>query len=778
MSANAEMAKGGKKVRGAGVTMKRAGSWLLALTCLCVSAVAPAVRAQSQQRPEEPGSQSAEPAKASGIVPPGVKLEAQMPPAGKPGKFEFPVAATKTLANGMKVFVVTDHSEPAVAVQMVILSAGSTKDPATLPGVAQMTSALLSQGTEKRSAQELAEAIDFVGGSLSASATKDATELSLQVVKKDLGTGLDVMSDEVLHPAFRADEIDRQRQQLLSNLQVQYSDPEYLASMVLTHVLYAGTPYGMPSEGTPGTVQKFQRDLFVKFHDANYAPNQTLIAFAGDITPDEAFAAAEKYFGGWAQVQVAPDTMKKPAAVQGQHVWLIDKPDAVQTQIRVGRVAIVRADPDYIRLDVTNHIFGGSYNSLLNTEVRIKSGLTYGANSTLSAHVHAGSLAVDTYTRTDQTLPALKLVMDMLAKMSRGDLTAKNLDFARDYMAGVYPIQSETAEQVAGRVLMVAMYGLPADYNRTFPDKIRATSLAEVQAEAKKYFGTENVDIVLAGNVAAFRDALKAQYPNATFTEIAADQLDPLADNLQAAKPVKAEATPEALAAGKQILIAAANAAGGDALKPVATLAIAETGTLHTPGGERAMHVKWQVVYPDKSYGEIDLGGQSFHQVCHGTSSWLQFFQPNAADGTLTPGSVRDTTDVISEFKRGILLFGGGWGLYREVLAGKISGPAIDGDDIEGHKTQAVAVEGDFGALKLYFDATTHFLVAARYDSEAEQGVNHNEQRWSDYRALAGKQFGYATVTVRNGVTFFESSIQSVDVNPKVDPALFVKPSN
>lgn len=769
MSAKSEMITSGNKVRGAGVTTKRAGSgWLLAGMFLCVGIVAPALRAQQgQQRPEEPGAQSAEPAKASGVVPPGVKLESQMPPAGAPAKFEFPVAATKTLANGIKVFVVTDHSEPAVAVQMVILSAGSTKDPAMMPGVAQMTASLLSQGTEKRSAQDLAEAIDFVGGSLNASVTKDATELSLQVVKKDLGTGLDVMSDEVLHPAFRADEIDRQRQQLLSGLQVQYSDPEYLASMTLTHVLYAGTPYGMPSEGTPGTVQKFERDMFVKFHDANYAPNQTLVALAGDITPDEAFATAEKYFGGWAQVQVSASTMKEPAPVKGQHIWLIDKPDAVQTQIRVGRVAIKRADPDYIPLDVTNHIFGGSYNSLLNTEVRIKSGLTYGANSTLSAHVHAGSLAVDTYTRTEQTLPALKLVMDMLTKMSKGDLTAKNLDFARDYMAGVYPIQSETAEQVAGRVLMVAMYGLPADYNRTFPDKIRATSLSEVQAQGKKYFGTEDVDIVLAGNVGAFRDELKKQYPNSTFVEIPADQLDPLSDDLRAATQKKPNATPESIAAGKQILMAAANAAGGDALKVVATLAIAENGTLHSPGGERAINVKWQVDYPDKSFGEVDLGGQSIQQVCDGTSSWIKF-----------PDSVRDTTDVISEFKRGILLFGGGWGLYRQVLDGKISGSAIDGEDIDGHKTQAVALDGDFGAVKLYFDATTHLLAAARFDSQADQGVNHNEQRWSDYRALDGKPFGYATVTYRNGVKFFDSSIQKVDLNPKVDPVLFVKPAN
>jgi zinc protease len=730
--------------------------------------VAPPLRAQqSQQRAEEPGSQSAEPQKASGIVPPGVKLSPDMPPAGKPGKFEFPNAATKTLSNGIKVFVVTDHAEPAVAVQMLITTAGSTKDPAGMPGIAQMTASLLSQGTEKRSAQQLAEAIDFVGGVLNASASKDVTEVSLQVVKKDLDTGLDVMSDEVLHPAFRQDEIDRQRQQLLSNLQVQYSDPEYLASMVLARVVYAGSPYGMPSEGTPATVQKFSRDYFVKFHDANYAPNQTLIGFAGDITPEEAFAKAEKYFGAWPQVTVAAGTMKAPAPIVGQHIWLIDKPDAVQTQIRVGRLAIRRADSDYIPLDVTNHIFGGSYNSLLNTEVRIKSGLTYGANSSFSAHVAAGSLSVETYTRTEQTIPAVKLVMDMLGKMSRGELTQKNLDFARDYMSGVYPIQSETAEQVAGRVLMVALFGLPADYNRTFTEKIRSTSLEEVQAQAKKYFDTQNIAIVLAGNVGAFRDALKTQYPNAVFTEIPADQLDPLADDLRVAKQAKAAATPEQLAAGKQILLAAAQAAGGDALNSVKTLAISEKGVIHAPNGERLLKVDWQVVYPDKSFGQVDVGGMNVQQVCDGTSSWIKF-----------PDSMRDTTDVISEFKRGILLFGGGWDLYQQVLAGKVNGPAIDGEDFDGHKTQGVAIDGDFGALKLYFDATTHMLIAARYDSSADQGVNHNEQRWSDYRPLAGGQFGYTTVTFRNGVKFFDSSIDNVTVNAKVDPALFVKPSN
>jgi hypothetical protein len=270
--------------------------------------------------------------------------------------------------------------------------------------------------------------------------------------------------------------------------------------------------------------------------------------------------------------------------------------------------------------------------------------------------------------------------------------------------------------------------------------------------------------------VGAFRDALKAAYPNATYTVISADQLDILSDDLQAAKAQKVQATPESLAAGQAILAAAVKASGGDSLKAVQTIALTEAGVIHAQGGERARNVKWQVVYPDKSFGEVDVAGQTVQQVCNGTTSWLKF-----------PNSVRDTSDVTSEFKRGIAFFGGGWGFYRQVLDGKIQGSAIDGADIDGHKTQGVAVDGDFGSLKLYFDATTHLLAAARFDTSAEQGVNHNEQRWSDYRpvdGVSGALYAYTTVTYREGTKFFDSTTKSVTINPKVDPAVFVKPSN
>ena len=710
-------------------------------------------------------SQPAEDQKGPGAVPPGVKLVPEMPAAAAPNPFEFPKAATKTLPNGLRVFVVSDHHDPAVAVRLVILTAGSVKDPDGMPGVAQMTANLLTQGTEERSARDIAEAIDFVGGSLAAAAGKDATTVTLDVVKKDVETGLDLMSDVVLHPTFRGEELDRQRQQLLSGLTLQYSDPEYLASVVFGRVVYGGSPYGLPQEGTPETAKKLPRDEIAKFHDANYAPNQSLLAFAGDITPEAAFAAATKYFGGWAKLDVPNAAPAAPPALHGQHIWLVDKPDAVQTQIRAGKIAIPMGDPNYIPVAVTNRIFGGGYNSRLNTEVRVKKGLTYGAFSTLNAHRYSGSFTVGTFTRTEATVEATELVIDLVAKMSTGDVTSHEMDIARDYLAGVYPIQAETAEQVADRVLTVAAFDLPADYNRTYPERIRGVTAAQVKEMAQRYLTTNDFDVVLVGAVSAFRNALKKEFPNAQYTEIPFEQIDVLAADLRKPHQASAETTPESIAQGKEILLAGAKAAGGDALSSVSGLSMTETGKFYGHQNGLDITVKWIVSYPDHSHGEVTLGANKVTQVCDGKSAWVQYGAQS-----------RDATNMLGEFERGVALFGGGWGIYQRALAGKISGQAIGEETIDGKKTVGVGLSGVFGNVKLYFDPETHLLAAAHYQSAGPQGASDNEQRWSDYRTVDGRQFAFSTVIYRDGAKFAETSIQDLQLNPKVDDALFAKP--
>jgi hypothetical protein len=233
-----------------------------------------------------------------------------------------------------------------------------------------------------------------------------------------------------------------------------------------------------------------------------------------------------------------------------------------------------------------------------------------------------------------------------------------------------------------------------------------------------------------------------------------------------AAIPLKAQsAAPESAERGREVLLAAAKAAGGEKLASVRTLGITESGKLNYPQGDVSLNVKWMVAYPDRSHGEVTLGDQKIMQVCDGTSAWLQFAQ-----------NTRDTTPVISEFKRGISLFGGGWGLYEQVLAGKLAGQFIGEAEIDGKKTLGVSVDGPFGPLKLYFYPDTHLLAAARFQSAGEHGATDNEQRWSDYRPVGGMLFAFSTVTYRDGTKFFESTVQDVQPNPKLDESLFAKP--
>jgi zinc protease len=467
---------------------------------------------------------------------PGVKLVPEMP-AGAPSRpFHFPKAATKTLANGLRIFVVSSSEEPAVTVRLVLNAAGTVHDPSGKPGVAAMTANLLTQGTGKRTAQQIAEAIDFVGGSLAANVDSDGTYVTVSVVKKDLPLAMDLLSDVALQAAFQKEELERRREQLLSNLRVNYTDPNYLASAVFERLVYAQHPYGLPQEGTPDSVSKLDRDDMVRFRDTYYVPDQALLAFAGDITLEAAFAAAERYFGAWAKKEVAVQQLPAPSSPQGLHIHLVDKPDAVQTQIRVGRLGIRRNHPDFIPLYVTNRIFGGGFNSRLNTEVRQKKGLTYGAYSSFSSHRLAGSFEASAFTRTEATVEATKLVVNLIRQMASGEVSQAELDFARDYLVGVFPVLSETAEQVAGRVLNVAQYDLPADYNETYQQRVRSVGAEQVMAMAKRYFDAENLDLVLVGNVRRFGDALEKEFPNARYVVIPFDQVDLLSADLRKAK--------------------------------------------------------------------------------------------------------------------------------------------------------------------------------------------------------------------------------------------------
>jgi zinc protease len=432
----------------------------------------------------------------------------QPPPPAPERAFAFPAHSTTKLDNGLTVFVVEDHRQPLVSATLMIPGAGSSSHPGSRAGLAGMTAALLRQGTATRSAQQIAGAIDRVGGSLSASAGVDSTEASVTVLTSSLDAGFELLADIVQRPAFAQDEIDRWRRQTLSGLQVAYNDPEYLRDVVGQRVAYGAHPYAYPTDGTPDTIRALTRDDVVNFHRELYTPAGSFLAVAGDITLDAAVALVRKHFGSWKGDTVKP--LSAPTVQHQRSIVVIDKPDAVQTQFGMVGPGVPRNHPDWLALAVANQILGAGFNSRLNLRLRAKEGLTYGARSELAGNRLAGIWNLTSFTRTEETVNALKVMLEVVGEFRKNPSTPSELAEATSYMSGVFAIQTETPDAVAVRVLMSAQHGLSADYWQTYRERVRKISAADVSAAVGRHLVPDQLSIVAVGNAGGFAKALEA----------------------------------------------------------------------------------------------------------------------------------------------------------------------------------------------------------------------------------------------------------------------------
>jgi zinc protease len=656
---------------------------------------------------------------------------------------------------------------------LLLPTAGTFFDPPGKSGLASLTASLLTEGTSRRSAQEIAEAIDFVGGSLNASGESDAASITATVVKKDFALAMDLVADIAQHPAFRADEMDRKRQQLLSSLEVEYADAGYLATAVAARSLFGMHPYGLPEEGTPASVRALRREDVVTFHQQHYIPRGALLAIAGDVTPEEAIAAAEKYFGAWGGLAPEVTTPEIPPPPAGVRFVLVEKSGAVQTQIRAVRSGVARNSADYTPLFVANRIFGGGFNSRLNTRIRQQKGLTYGAFSQFNSKARAGSFVVGLSTKTESSVEAVRLVVELLGQMSRGDVTAQELAFAKDYLTGSFPLQSETPEQVAGRILGQALYGLPSDYYQRYRERIQAVGAEQIKSVAPRYFDPSGLSIVLVGNVGAFRQALTEVFPGARVEELPAGDIDLLASDLRR-KPTASSAesgipvpTRESIEQGRALLREAAKMAGGDALAAVKSLDLAANGKRYQQGTAADVELHLRIIYPDRMRLDMTTSFGSFSQGFDGTTAWAQF--PN--------GVTELPLATANEFRRSILL-SGAIGIAAGAQNGAFELQYLGEEEVEGKKALAALWRGPSGAVRLYVDSATHLLIAARFLSTTPQGNLDTLQLWDDFRPVEGVQYPFHAVIYENGVKTTETFTQQVHFNQPLDVSLFVKPSN
>ncbi len=433
----------------------------------------------------------------------------QFPPLVPPPKaYVLPAPAVRTLANGLKVVVIERHDLPLVTLRMVV-KAGAEADPPDAPGTAQLVTALLNQGTAHRSAEQIAKAIDRAGGDIDTGADWDSSYASLSVLSNHTATAFDLLSDIMLHPSFAPAEIERKRRQTLSALEVAYQDPGYLADTAFDDLAFSGTPYGHPQDGTMESVRRLDSADLKSFHSRYYRPGNSILAAVGDITPEEAFALAERFFGNWEPKNVGGATPATSSPAVATRIVAIDKPDAVQTQIRVGDAGIPRASGDYYALTVANQILGGAAANRLFSALRTRRGLTYGASSELNCYQSAGSWEAKSFTRTPETFKTLKVILDQRRELYDHSITENELATAQSYLIGHLALEFEASDSVAEQVLDLMVRGLPLDYWNTFPAKIRALTVQDVQAAIRRHLDPEHPFIVLVGNISEFKKDLK-----------------------------------------------------------------------------------------------------------------------------------------------------------------------------------------------------------------------------------------------------------------------------
>lgn len=432
----------------------------------------------------------------------------------QPAPVVIPAPVVKSLANGMKVVVVENHALPVVTLKFAIKT-GAASDPAGLPGTAQFVASMLNEGTRDRSAQDIAEAVDDMGGVFDSGADWDDSWASLSVLNNHTPLAFTLLSDMVINPAFRPAEVERIRRQTVSALAVLRRDPGYLADTLIQRVIFAGTPYSHPENGTEASIQRISAGDLARFHDQYYQPQNAVLVVVGDTTVPQAIDLAKSAFGTWRGGEPAPVPPAPATEVSsGQpRIVVIDDPNAVQTEIRIANRAVSRASPEYDALTVANQVLGGPAENRLFSELRINRGLVYGASSDLICYRSQGAWEIKTSTRTAETIKTVRLILGQMNELKDGRINGRELLNAQNYLIGHMALDFETSQQVADHLLKLMIYHLPMDTWNLTPKALRGLSTEEVSGAAEQYLNSADAVIVLVGNAAGFKDGLKTLGP-------------------------------------------------------------------------------------------------------------------------------------------------------------------------------------------------------------------------------------------------------------------------
>lgn len=407
------------------------------------------------------------------------------------------LAHREVLPNGAVLLVAERPAIPIVVVR-ISLPAGSVHDPADGLGLANLTAALLTRGTARRSGPELDRAIEFVGGSLEAGAGRDGATVSLSVLKKDLALGLDLLAEVLQQPVFPPDELSRKVADIQGALRRSEQSPDTLAGRALGPMIFPGHPYGRPSAGTIESVGKLTREQVVEFYRLHYRPDGASIVAVGEVTVAEIRQALMQRLSGWSAPPSSLPPVPKPAPTARAETRTI-KRDLSQTTVLLGRPSIRQDDPDYFPLAVATYVLGGGSASRLYTRVREERGLAYSVYSTVQPSRYGSAYLVSLQTRTDSVALAVRLVREEMARIGREPIAEAELELAKSYLIGSFPLRLDTSGKLAGFLGAVEENGLGLDYPDRYKERIARVTAADVRRVAAKYLDPGTFSSVMVG---------------------------------------------------------------------------------------------------------------------------------------------------------------------------------------------------------------------------------------------------------------------------------------
>ena len=430
-----------------------------------------------------------------------------VPPVGPPKDVTLPPVRRTKLKNGLSVWILEQHALPVVRTDLVVPS-GSADDPAREAGLARMTAAMLSRGTETRDALQISGQASLLGAELGAGSGWDSSSLSLDVPAAGWGKALDLLADIALHPSFPQPELQRVKKEIEGAIQQELAEPDAVAGAVLDRAIYGRShPYGRPGEGVLRSIRRIgPRDLR-SFYGRTFDPGRSLLIVAGDVRADAAIEEVQRRFGGWAGKGTPAAATPKPASA-ARRLLLVDKPGAAQSVVQIGKVGVARSTPDYFAIEVMNTVLGGPFTSRLNQNLREVHGYAYGAFSGFEMRRGAGPFVAEAAVQTDSTAPALREMLGELKRIASERVSDAELRKAKNYLALSFPQTLETPGDLARRLAGSFVYGLPEDYYDRFVANVQAVTAGDVFRAAKETLGGD-FTIVVVGDLAKIRGPIE-----------------------------------------------------------------------------------------------------------------------------------------------------------------------------------------------------------------------------------------------------------------------------